>query len=109
MGAPGAIVIGNLWPSDHDWHPGIAIYDEQGSERVCLMLGDAGPVLSHAEFGDTLLEMGITDRSDAGGPSGAYVIGLGLPAVASRPRTNVVSQRPRLGRFRGRCHRLREN
>lgn len=57
------ILIGNLWPSNPgEWYPGVAIYDEHSSERVCLMLGDAGPVLSYTERGDTRLEVGVMNR-----------------------------------------------
>jgi hypothetical protein len=56
------ILIGNLWPAESgEWYPGVALYDEHGSERVCLLLGDAGPVLSFAEAGDTRLEIGCTN------------------------------------------------
>lgn len=57
------ILIGNLWPAaSGEWYPGVALHDEHGSERVCLLLGDDGPVLSFAQHGDTRLEIGLTDE-----------------------------------------------
>ena len=57
------VLIGNLWPAESgEWYPGVALYDEHGSERVCLLLGDAGPVLSFAEGGDTRLEIGLFEQ-----------------------------------------------
>lgn len=55
------ILIGNRWPAESgEWFPGVALYDEHASERVCLLLGDAGPILSFAEGGNTRLELGLT-------------------------------------------------
>lgn len=81
------ILIGNLWPSDHDWYPGIAIYDAQGSERVCLMLGDAGPVLSYAENGNTRMEVGHRDDAvDQAGSSFVVMVNHQGEEVWATPR-----------------------
>lgn len=56
--------------------PGVAIYDEDGSERVALLLGDAGPVLSYAVAGDTRLEVGVIDRGGEGTDPGPFVTAL---------------------------------
>ena len=59
------ILIGNLWPAaSGEWCPGVALYDEHCSEGVCLLLGDAGPVLSFAYRGDTCLELGLLNNGD---------------------------------------------
>lgn len=35
---PQRILIGNLWPTESgEWYPGVALYDEHGSERVCVL------------------------------------------------------------------------
>lgn len=74
------ILIGNLWPAGSgEWYPGVALYDEHGSERVCLLLGDGGPVLSFAERGDTRLEIGLRDREPAGVGSMACLVAEGGP------------------------------
>ena len=68
------ILIGNLWPAESgEWYPGVALYDEHGSERVCLLLGDAGPVLSFAEEGSTVLELGTVDHALRHPRCGPYV------------------------------------
>jgi hypothetical protein len=55
------ILIGNLWPAESgEWYPRVALYDEHGSERICLLIGDAG-VLSFAEHGNTRLEIGLRE------------------------------------------------
>lgn len=72
------LFIGDLsGPGGDLWRPGIAIYDEDGSERVSLLLGDAGPVLSYATGGDTRLEVGVVDRHGEGTMPGPYLIALG--------------------------------
>lgn len=54
------ILVGNLWPAGSgEWFPDVALYDEHGSERVCLLLGDAGPVLSFADQGHTRWRWGL--------------------------------------------------
>lgn len=69
--------IGDLSNTDGDWLPGVAIYDERGSERVSLLLGSAGPVLSYAEHGDTRLEVGVVDRGGEGTAPGPYLVAVG--------------------------------
>lgn len=70
------VLIGDVTPPGDDWRPGVAIYDEDGSERVSLLLGDAGPVLSYAAGGDTRLELGVIDRNTEGSPPGPYLLAV---------------------------------
>lgn len=71
------VFIGDLSGTDDAWRPGVAIYDEQGTERVSLLLGSEGPVLSYAEGGDTCLEIGVVDRHGEGTVPGPYLVALG--------------------------------
>jgi hypothetical protein len=56
-------VLGNLSDSLSVWAPGIALLDEEGHERLSLMLGSTGPLLSFADAGVTALELGVLDRT----------------------------------------------
>jgi hypothetical protein len=70
--------IGDLSSPEDEWRPGVAIYDEEGTERVSLLLGDAGPLLSYAdEDGDTKLEVGVVDRSTEGTMPGPFLVAVG--------------------------------
>lgn len=71
------VFIGDLSGTDDAWRPGVAIYDERGSERVSLLLGSEGPVLSYAEHGDTRMEIGVVDRHGEGTVPGPYPVALG--------------------------------
>ena len=70
------VFLGDLIGGDSEYHPGVAIYDEDGSERVALLLGDAGPVLSYAVAGDTRLEVGVIDRGGEGTEPGPFVTAM---------------------------------
>src|SRR5688572_30612052 len=59
-------VLGNLAGSGAEWNPGIALLDEDGHERVSLLLTDAGPILSFAEGGNVVFEQGVFDREHPG-------------------------------------------
>jgi hypothetical protein len=78
------VFIGDLTPRDAVARPGIAIYDEHGSERVSLMLDDTGPVLAYAVAGNTRLELGIADRNTEAVDTGAYIALLGVEGAAWR-------------------------
>jgi hypothetical protein len=55
-------VLGDLSPStSSDWFPGISLLDEEGHERLSLMLTASGPLLSFAEGGNVALELGLHD------------------------------------------------
>jgi hypothetical protein len=57
-------VVGNLSGSSSEWYPGVALLDEDGHERVSLMLGASGPLLTFAEAGNVALELGVFDEAD---------------------------------------------
>jgi hypothetical protein len=71
------VFIGDLGSEGEPWRPGVAIYDEDGSERVSLLLGDVGPVLSYAEDGDTRLELGVVDLDRGGTEPGPFLVVVG--------------------------------
>lgn len=71
------VFIGDLAPEGEPWRPGVAIYDEDGSERVSLLLGDVGPVLSYAADGDTRLELGVVDPHRGGTEPGPFLVVVG--------------------------------
>jgi hypothetical protein len=57
-------VLGNLSDSASAWFPGLALLDEDGHERLSLMLGATGPLLSFAEAGNVAVELGVHDRAN---------------------------------------------
>lgn len=71
------VFIGDLGSEGEPWRPGVAIYDEDGSERVSLLLGDVGPVLSYAADGDTRLELGVVDPDRGGTEPGPFLVVVG--------------------------------
>ncbi len=70
------VFLGDLVGGNDEYRPGVAIYDEDGSERVALLLGDAGPALSYAVAGDTRLEVGVIDRGGEGTEPGPFITAL---------------------------------
>jgi hypothetical protein len=72
------LFLGDLSGPDDAWRPGLAVYDEDGTERVSLLLGDAGPVLSYAaDDGDTRLEAGVVDPHSEGTMPGPFLVVVG--------------------------------
>ena len=82
------ILIGNLWPAESgEWFPGVALYDERGSERVCLLLSDDGPVLSFAAGGNTRLEVGLQDGQPDTSPYVRVIAADGSASLGGRSDT----------------------
>jgi hypothetical protein len=72
------LFLGDLSGLNEPWRPGFALYDEHGTERVSLLLGDAGPILSYtADDGDTRLEIGVVDRRTEGTDPGPFLVVVG--------------------------------
>lgn len=72
------LFLGDLSGPNESWRPGFAVYDEDGTERVSLLLGDAGPVLSYAaDDGNTKLEIGVVDRNTEGTDPGPFLVVVG--------------------------------
>lgn len=61
------------WPAG----VGLAIYDENGSERASLLLGELGPALAFALHGDVALMLGVDDPGGAVSDHGPYMVLLG--------------------------------
>lgn len=91
------VLIGDVVPPGDEWRPGVAIYDEDGTERMSLLLGDAGPVLSYAAGRNTGLEVGVIDRHTEGSPPGPYLLAVdrdGDEAWSVRVTDDGVEQAP---------------
>jgi hypothetical protein len=72
------LFLGDLSGPNESWRPGFALYDEDGTERVSLLLGDAGPVLSYTDDdGDTRLEVGVVDPDTEGTDPGPFLVVVG--------------------------------
>jgi hypothetical protein len=57
------------------WWPALSLYDTDGAERVVLLLGPDGPVLSFASStGNVAAELGVLDPGAQPWPSGAYLL-----------------------------------
>ena len=77
------IVLGNIAVSD-DFEPGIAILDENGSERISIALFAQGPQLSIAADGTGVIDLFVSDRGPETGIGSANLVvadGTGRPVV----------------------------
>ena len=57
-------VIGDLKGAAEGYFPGVALLDEGGHERLSLVLTDIGPLVSFAEQGNVVLELGVAERGN---------------------------------------------
>lgn len=58
------VVMGDLKGAAEGYFPGVALLDEGGHERVSLVLTDIGPLVSFAEQGNVVLELGVAERGN---------------------------------------------
>lgn len=58
------VVMGDLKGAAEGCFPGVALLDEGGQERVSLVLTDIGPLVSFAEEGNVVLELGVADQGN---------------------------------------------
>lgn len=61
-------------PGDDRWTPGLSLFDDDGTVRMCVELTDTGPAISILRGGNIVAQLGVIDAPAAPVGPGPYVV-----------------------------------